>query len=68
MEFQQISEDGVDRTILMQKIIQKAKEKEDLSWLRSNATKKVGLSFIEAWEMILTKCDAEKEFVFQIKQ
>ena len=67
-EFKQISEHGVDRTALMQKIIRKAKEKEDLSWLHSNATKQVGSTFIEAWETIVTKCAEGSEFAFQIEQ
>ena len=54
-EFQQISEHGIDHTALMQKIIDKANEKEDLSWLRSDANRTIGLTFLEAWEVVETK-------------
>ena len=52
-EFQQISEHGVDRTALMQGIIDKAKEKDDLSWLLSDAKRKSGFTFLEVWEMVI---------------
>ena len=69
-EFQQISEHGTDRTSLLQLIIRKANEKfqEDLSWLDSSASKKVVKTFLDAWEMIETKCEQGVNFMFQSKQ
>ena len=62
-EFQQISEHSIDRTALMQKIIHKAKEKEDLSWLHSDTTMEI---FLKAWEVVEAKYVEGSEFVFHL--
>ena len=67
-EFKQISEHGADRTALIQKVICKAKEKEDLSWLLSDTTREIRLTFLEAWEVVEAKYAEGSEFVFHIEQ
>ena len=67
-EFQNISKRGADRTALLQKIISKAKEEQDLSWFDSGASKLVGKSFFDAWKMIETKCEQGVNAIFQIEQ
>ena len=66
-EFKQISEHGVDRTSLVQRIICKAKEKQDLSFLNKRANRQVGMTFLEAWEMMEAKCEEGLEFMFHIE-
>lgn len=66
-EFKQISEHGVNRTALVQRIICKAKEKHDLSFLNKGASRRVGMTFLEAWEMMESKCEEGLEFVFHIE-
>ena len=53
IEFHQISEHGVDHTALMQEIIHIMTKEKDLSWLGEKM--KIGLTFLEAWEIIETK-------------
>ena len=66
-EFKQISEHGVDRTALVKRIISKAKENENLSFISAKASQRVGLTFLEAWELMETKCEEGLEFVFHIE-
>ena len=59
-EFQKISPRlGVDRQHTAQKIIRKANEKEDLSWLLSDTTMTMGMTFLEAWEAVETISEIE---------
>ena len=67
-EFQDISTHTVGHTALLQRIISRAKEEQDLSWLDSSASKVVGKTFLDAWVMIETKCEQGVNYIFQIKQ
>ena len=49
-EFQQLSEHGVDRTAHMNRIITKAKEKKNISFLTNDPSKHIAMTFLEAWE------------------
>ncbi|MCG8620930.1 MAG: hypothetical protein MJE68_02860 [Proteobacteria bacterium] len=67
-EFQDASASGVDRTALLQRIIGIAKEEEDFSWLDSSPSRKVGKTFLDAWEVIETKCEQGVNYeIFKIE-
>ena len=55
-QFEQIAEDGVNRTDLLQKIVTMADEEEDYRAIQSNSSQRVANTFIEAWENIAMKC------------
>ena len=67
-EFHDISNHTADRTSQLQKIISKAKEEVDVSWLDSSPTRKMKNTFLDAWMTIETKCHKGAEFLFQIEQ
>ena len=48
--FKQISENGVDRTALLQNIVTKAAEKGDYRIIQSKSSQRIANTFIEAWE------------------
>lgn len=52
--FKQLSEQGVDRTSLMQKIVSRAVEKENYAALQSRGSQRVVGTFLEAWESMET--------------
>ena len=64
-EFKQISDHGVNRTVLMQRIITTAQKKEDFSFLFKKSSKLVAMTFFEAWEMMETKIVDGYEFAIQ---
>ena len=67
-EFQGISEDAAESTMLLQRIIAKAKEEEDLSWLDSSPSRKVGKTFLDAWVMLESECEqGVKHDIFKIE-
>ena len=63
-EIAQAAEHGGDRAELLQRIIDKAKEKEDLDFLKCDGCKKVAMTFVEAWDAMVTKYAEEYEFFF----
>ena len=65
-EFQDISEDGSNRTAVIKNIISKAKENQKyLRCLQSPTTKKKAITFFEAWKLIETKCAEGSQFKFK---
>ena len=66
-EFQQAAESADKNTELMQAVITKAKEKQDLEWLTCRGSKVLGVTFLEAWALIETKREEGTEFGFQIE-
>ena len=52
--FKQISEHGIDRTELLQKIATRATEKGDYRALQSQSSQRIANTFIEAWEEMET--------------
>ena len=60
---QQVSEHGSNRAKLLQGIIGKAKEKENLDFLKCDGCKKVAMSFVEAWEVMVTNFMKGYEFI-----
>ena len=62
-EFQSISEDAANRTTLLQRIIGEIKEKKNFSWLNSSSGRMVGKTFLDAWEMVKTKCEQGVNYV-----
>ena len=50
--FEDAAKHGVSRTDLLRKIVDKTKEKEDLSLLTYGGTRKVAQTFMEAWECV----------------
>ena len=67
-EFQQTSEYGMDRTVLVEKLLKKANEKVDGNFLHSKASKGVGLTLLEAWKEMEEKSAEGSDFVYQIEQ
>lgn len=55
--FKQISVHGVDRTILLQKIVTMAAEREDYRALQSTSSQRIAGTFIEAWEEMETTAE-----------
>ena len=55
--FKQISEHGVDRTELLQKIATRATEKGDYRALQSSSSQRIANTFIEAWEEMETTAE-----------
>ena len=51
-EFTIATQEGTRRTDLLQNVVQKAKQKEDLGILKGRGSQAVATSFIEAWEII----------------
>ena len=56
--FKQISEHGVDRTALLQKIVTKAAEQGDYQALQSKSSQCIAGTFIEAWEEMETMAES----------
>ena len=56
--FKQISEHGVDRTALLQKIVTKAAEHRDCQALQSKSSQRIAGTFIEAWEEMETTAES----------
>ena len=71
-DFQQLSEHGVDRTALVKRIVVKAKEKVNISFLTKDPNKRIAVTFLEAWEEMEAKIKYAEEsdfgFVLQIEQ
>lgn len=55
--FKQISEHGVNRTELLQKIATRATEKGDYRALQSKSSQRIANTFIEAWEEMETTAE-----------
>ena len=53
--FEDLSNHGVKRTDLLQKIVSKATEKGDYGALQKHSTQHIASTFIEAWEEMKTK-------------
>ena len=64
-QFQQTAESADKNTELMQVIVSKAKEKQDLECLIQDGSKALCLSFLEAWALIEIKCEEGSEIIFQ---
>ena len=64
-EFQQAADEANKNTDLMQTVISKANEKQDLKWLTCGGTAALGVTFLMAWELVETKCEQSPEFMFQ---
>ena len=62
------SKHGVSRTDLLKKVVDKAKEKEDLSILTHGGTQRVAGTFIEAWECVEATIDeGAATYTFQME-
>ena len=59
----QASEHGGNRAELLQRIIGKAKEKENLDFLKCDGCKKVAMTFVEAWDVMVTHFMTGREFI-----
>ena len=55
--FKQISEHGVNRTELLQKIVTRATEKGNYQALQSKSSQRIATTFIEAWEEMETMAE-----------
>ena len=66
-EFQQAAETAHKNTELLQVVISKAKEKQDMKWLtyRGTSIQMLRKTFLEAWVLIETKSIESTEFTFQ---
>lgn len=66
--FKQLSDHGVNRASLLQKIVDKAESKTDLSLLQRDASKRVATTFLDTWEELETKTkDEGSQHMFQIE-
>ena len=65
-EFKQISDHGADRTAILQGLINKAKEMENLTFLKNRGSERAVMTFLEAWELMEEKYMEKSEFEFQI--
>ena len=66
--FKQLSDHGVNRTSLLQKIVDKAESKTDLSLLQRDASKRVATTFLDIWEELETKTkDEGSQHMFQME-
>ena len=66
--FKQLSEHGVNRASLLQKIVDKAESKTDLTLLQRDASKRVAATFLDTWEELETKAEDEgSQHMFQIE-
>ena len=63
-DFQQLSEHGVDRTELVKRIVAKAKEREDFSFLTKDPSKHIAMTFLEAWEEMEANIEYAEESEF----
>ena len=57
--FKHLSDHGVNRASLLQKIVDKAESKTDLSLLQRDASKRVATTFLDAWEELKTMIEDE---------
>lgn len=66
--FKQLSDHGVDRASLLQKIVDKAESKTDLSLLQRGATERVATTFLDTWEELESMAeDGGSQRMFQIE-
>ena len=66
--FKQLSDHGVDRARLLQKIVDKAESKTDLSLLQRDGSKRVATTFLDTWEELESMSEDEgSQHKFQIE-
>ena len=66
--FEDAAKHGVSRTDLLNKIVNKTKEREDLSLLTRGGTQKVAKTFMEAWECVEAMIDdGAANYTFQME-
>ena len=66
--FKQLSDHGVDQASLLQKIVDKAESKTDLSLLQRDASKRVATTFLDTWEELESMTEDEgSQHKFQIE-
>ena len=66
--FKQISENGVDRTALLQKIVSKAVEKGDYRVIQSKSSQHIASTFFEAWEEMAMECERSNKIEYSCSQ
>lgn len=64
-EFKLAAEEADKNTELMEVVVNKAKEKEDLKWLTCSGSKELCMTFVDAWRLLETKCKECTVFKFQ---